>query len=483
MPVLRRNLPHADTLFDKRYVARGVSVPSGAEPSDGILTIRNASYVRQDGQFYQVRFDAGLQRWRLTREAAPDAHFTGPLIERLSDGRWQFSRAGLAGGGGSKGPFYVSPEDWEIYRPYLSQAIGDFHVTEYILLRQRLSRSLGAREEVVFNALGMRRGVAEAPHVSPEELELFQVHVEGIRALRSHRVSGYGTWRPEPDALIVAQRHMFLPEPPTQVTDEAIMNFLASAMPSVAELSPTEVRLLIAQLQLRAGGANALRIFTTLGRRPLPHETLAPVTPEELTHWAGALNHVRALRAANPSLSDLPGPSHVAQVPPAAVPRLDLIPEREWPDVAYYYGTPYELERFRGAQFIPLSTSRPAQSPVQGIPLLSLPPETPLAQAAGVPDAWLPRTPLSIATQSAPSTPVGQASGAWIRIDLRAMRRLPPSTNPLLAPLPYALYRQVTENGSTLVLRRIMPVDTQGWWNPAIFIEPGQFTVHFWSTR
>ncbi|UPG90562.1 hypothetical protein L2Y96_01980 [Luteibacter aegosomaticola] len=477
-PALRRDFAHADTLFDKRYIARGVAAAQGAESAEGIFRIRQANYIRQDGQFYQVRFDAGMRGWRLTRAGALDAQFSGPLIERLPGGRWQVQRAGLLGGQPKgTGPYHVSAEDWELYRGYLSEALGDFHVTEYMLLRQRMARALGTREETVFNALGMRRPVNAAPiHVAAEEAELFQTHVAGIRELRSTRQTGYGTWRPEPAALERAQAQIMFPPLLNVTPDDFFLEFRARAMPLVADLSPNELRELIGDLQVRAGEANAIRIFTTLGRRPLPNETLLQVSPEELTHWTAALNHVRAMRSANPRLGELPGPSTAAPLAPA--PRLELVPESEWPDVAYYYATAYEMEHFRHARTLTLSQVRPAQSPVQGIPLMTQSPETLLSQTGSVPDAWLPRTPMSRATLPPATTSLGQASGAWIRIELR--RLLPPPTA-LGAHLghPYRLYRQHTVDGPMLVLRQTNP-PALGWWNPAVFFHEGNFSIHFW---
>jgi hypothetical protein len=475
---LRRSFAHADTLFDKRYVVRGVTASDGAESAEGIFRIRQATYIRQDGQFYQVRFDAGMHGWRLTRAGVLDAQFSGPLIQRLPGGRWQVHRAGLLGGQPkSAGPYHVSGEDWELYRGYLSEALGDFHVTEYMLLRQRMARALGTREETVFNALGMRRPADAAPiHVAAEEAELFHVHVAGIRELRSTRLTGYGTWRPEPAALERAQAQVMFPPMVNLTPDAYLIEFRARAMPLVADLSPNEMRGLIGDLQLRAGEANAIRIFTTLGRRPLPNETLLQVSPEELTHWTAALNHVRAMRSANPGLGELPGPSTAAPLAPA--PRLELVPDSEWPDVAYYYATAYEMEHFRHARTLTLSQARPAQSPVQGIPLMTQPPETLLSQAGRVPDAWLPRTPISRATLPPATTSLGQASGAWIRIELR--RLLPPPTA-LGAQLghPYRLYRQHTVDGPMLVMRQTNP-PALAWWNPAVFFHEGHFSIHFW---
>lgn len=477
-PVLRRTFQHGDSIFDKRFIARDVTAPVGAENADGVIALRGASYVRQDGHLYQVRFDQHMQGWRLTRAGALDVNFTGPLVERLPNGRWHFRSSGLAGGGGSR-PHYVSPEDWELYRPYLSEEIADFPAAEYTLLRQRMARAIGLREEVVFNALGMRQRGGHAVEISPMERELFQVYVQGIREMRTLRVTGYGTWRPEPQAFLHAQQQVHFPPVGPEMTDEQLLAFRETAMPQLATFTPAEMRLLITELQQRAGEANALRIFTTLGRRPQAGDSLLTVLPEELTHWTAAVRRVQGLRVVNPALADdvavnLPGSSRISAEPAA----LEIVPEAEWPEVAYYYATPYELERFRDANVLMLSQSRPAQSPVLGVPLLTQPPETLLAQTGNVPDAWLPRTLVSIATLPAATTPLGQASGARVRVELRRM--LPPPTA-LGARLgsPYRLYRQATEQGPMLILR---PADAQvfGWWQPAILLHGGNFSIHFW---
>jgi hypothetical protein len=95
-----RTVPAPDTLFEKRFLARGVAAPSGKPPSSGVFTIDGNRYIRQGGKMYHVQFDSSTAGWRLNRPGALDARFPGPAIERLADGQWHFRRVGLAGGSG-----------------------------------------------------------------------------------------------------------------------------------------------------------------------------------------------------------------------------------------------------------------------------------------------------------------------------------------------------------------------------------------------
>jgi len=94
----RRALPAADTLFEKRFVAKGVTAPSGPKPASGVYTIGGDRFIHHAGRFYQVRFDPNIDGWRLTYKGTPDANFTGPAIKRLANGSWHYRRVGLLGG-------------------------------------------------------------------------------------------------------------------------------------------------------------------------------------------------------------------------------------------------------------------------------------------------------------------------------------------------------------------------------------------------
>ncbi|URL58292.1 hypothetical protein IM816_17135 [Luteibacter flocculans] len=93
-----RALPAADTLFEKRFIAKGVTAPPGPAPASGVYTIGHDRFIHHAGRFYQVRFDPNIDGWRLTYKGTPDANFTGPAIKRLANGSWHYRRVGLLGG-------------------------------------------------------------------------------------------------------------------------------------------------------------------------------------------------------------------------------------------------------------------------------------------------------------------------------------------------------------------------------------------------
>ncbi|MGE7137376.1 dermonecrotic toxin domain-containing protein [Luteibacter sp. NPDC031894] len=106
-----RGVPAADTLFEKRFLARGVALPEGRPSAAGVFTIDGNRYVRQGGEMYHVRFDPDIGGWRLNRPGALDARFSGPAIEWRPDGQWHFRRIGLAGGYGGAPTLSAMLED------------------------------------------------------------------------------------------------------------------------------------------------------------------------------------------------------------------------------------------------------------------------------------------------------------------------------------------------------------------------------------
>ncbi|URL58295.1 hypothetical protein IM816_17150 [Luteibacter flocculans] len=93
-----RTLMAPDAVFEKRFIAKGVSAPAGPAPASGVYTIGVDRFIHQGGKFYQVRFDSNINGWRLTYKGTPDSTFTGPAIERLPGGQWYYRRVGLLGG-------------------------------------------------------------------------------------------------------------------------------------------------------------------------------------------------------------------------------------------------------------------------------------------------------------------------------------------------------------------------------------------------
>jgi len=97
----QRSLPTPDTLFDKRYIARHVSAPTGQPSASGVYAMEGRRYIQQGGNLYQVRFDRNMDTWRLMRPGAGPSTW-GPAIERLPSGQWRFHRVGLLGGYGER---------------------------------------------------------------------------------------------------------------------------------------------------------------------------------------------------------------------------------------------------------------------------------------------------------------------------------------------------------------------------------------------
>lgn len=106
-------------------------------------------------------------------------------------------------------------------------------------------------------------------------------------------------------------------------------------------------------------------------------------------------------------------PAHAAHLDGSASLRLRQVPEGEWPETAYYYATPAELREAHRTGVLMLPQQRLARDGVQGIPLLTLPPWTPLPGTTGIAGPWLPRAP------AASTLTPAQAGGAWVRIELR----------------------------------------------------------------
>ncbi|MEX1828045.1 hypothetical protein [Luteibacter sp. CQ10] len=177
----RRPLPRPDTLFEDRFLAHGVTLPSGPVPANGVYAIGQARYIRHGDKVFQVRFDTASRGWRLTRPGALDAHVSGPAIERRPDGLWHFRHTGLRGGSG-RGPTRTELDLMADAMPTSSDpSFSGLTRMQFDALWTELSNRLGAAE--AFDVL--RHMVSRLPGETIA-LRSTQLHAwrEGLRIAR-----------------------------------------------------------------------------------------------------------------------------------------------------------------------------------------------------------------------------------------------------------------------------------------------------------
>jgi hypothetical protein len=98
----RRSVPPPDTLFEKGFIARDLTVPA-RKPASAVFFMGDEQVILQHGKLYRVRYDANMRTWRLNRRGAGDSNFTGPAIVHRADGLWHHHRVGALGGGNLPG--------------------------------------------------------------------------------------------------------------------------------------------------------------------------------------------------------------------------------------------------------------------------------------------------------------------------------------------------------------------------------------------
>jgi hypothetical protein len=304
-----RGVARPDTLFEARFIARGVKAPKGPAPKDGIYRIDGAAYIRQGESFYQVHFDDAAQAWRLTRAGAPNKAANGPLVERLADGTWRFQRSGLLGGirtyGNRSESFSTHAEargvslfnEWFQTRHLQLEPVHTLSYAQFVALRSRLSELLGPLTAArVWHIRGLNRpgslGTLTARHQSawndamayaratPRDASLPFGALGGPAQLPPTATTRAGAF-----ALDVA-------------TPAALDQLRARVIPAMADFSAVEFEMLANRLNALLGPARARRVFHAAGfRAPLdPAESLPAATAAEVAALDESLHWVIALR-------------------------------------------------------------------------------------------------------------------------------------------------------------------------------------------
>ena len=387
--------------FEERYAARDLS-HVGTPDHEGVFHVRGQSYIEQDGTHFLVRRDADYGRWRLApRRGAPDARFTGPLIERV-DGRWVYAHdLGLRGG-------------MRRIRRHLD--------------RLSLRDNPGQPPAVPADRPLPRAAEPAAPPRLP-----FPAHMEGLRAealaAQADNPSAAVLLRTEGDYLkvIVEPRSGF-------ILDEGLH-------PDVATLSAHQRRVFLHELEARfplaAERAEVLQMrgwARNDGRRlPSPPHSPRPVAdadvqspsissssgdslPPEPTlssHQQARWDEALAVARTGPRTATLASNASHAVV--ETLSPAEIVPRDEWPARAWLFSErpfqpgPHNEGITLGEESLWFDSARGVRS----YPLSVRPPETPvnlLAEALGV----------SPAQQAGGRDPLGY----WVQIDTARLRHL-----------------------------------------------------------
>ncbi|WP_368311225.1 DUF6543 domain-containing protein [Luteibacter sp. CQ10] len=281
----RRPLPRPDTLFEDRFLAHGVTLPSGPVPANGVYAIGQARYIRHGDKVFQVRFDTASRGWRLTRPGALDAHVSGPAIERRPDGLWHFRHTGLRGGSGrvSVRANLYGGEDWETLRPRLSLDIADFSHQEVLNLQAWLNRQLAPWDaEFLFQTLGRHwdEGLAR-PAVAASQRALWNQAIGHVRAQRTPppprpgTPTGSAAVPPETPPAAVAEGLVRVPrdEWPAAVyfyaTPDDLGRLQQAHVRQLDPASPAHVELTLPQTRIGEGAMQGVPVLAATPWTPL----------------------------------------------------------------------------------------------------------------------------------------------------------------------------------------------------------------------
>jgi hypothetical protein len=390
--------------FDERYAMRNLG-SVGAPGPDGVFRIRGQSFIEQDGTHFLVHHDADYALWRLApAQGALDAHFTGPLIERV-DGRWIYAHdAGLRGG---------------MRRGRLAQVI-------------RAPSDPGWRPPGSAPAHGTPEPVADVFMVDPHEmplpagLEHLRAEFDAARAANPSAVS----WA-RADGTYV---QTYVPQRSALILDPLLH-------PDIASLSAHQRRVFLHEIDTRfplaAERAEALDIGAWArdhGRRvpsPPPNgvggdpgrqsPTISsstgdpvPAVPTLAPHQQARWNEALAVARNAPRTASQAGPSNAALSIEALSP-AEVVPRDNWPGRVWVFSDrefqlgPNDTGVSLGGDFS--SWFRLSQG-IRSYPVSVLPPETPtnvLSEVIGVMPGQ----------QAAGRDPLAH----WMQIDLLARRR------------------------------------------------------------
>lgn len=218
----------------------------------------------------------------------------------------------------------------------------------------------------------------------------------------------------------------------------------------LADLSSDELFRLRIELKRRLGFHHGEELYIDRIRRPSAELPTPAMTELETTTWHEALAMIRGARNAAP-------PPAMAADEIAG--RLWHVPESEWPEVAYFYAPASTLETVSEDVLLVAQTSLDSVG-VNGIPLFTAPPSTPVNQVDALASSWLP---------DGPSGELGALTGAWLRIDLRAATQgIRPS---------FDLFRLGSAPGHAFVLRPTSQSASTGTGERALWLF-GHHTTH-----
>lgn len=181
----RRIVADAEGVFESRFVTH-VELAGATRSSEGFHVIGGRHYLRQNDKTYGVRYDRGHSTWRLTRDGALDANFTGPAIARTPEGLWTYRHdLGLLGGS----PHDVTPGMHVLLRSrgVADPEFGALSLAQRDIFLRQLSRLTGGADEATQALLDARAtGVPTAVHVPAwrEALRLAR-HMPGAPINRS----------------------------------------------------------------------------------------------------------------------------------------------------------------------------------------------------------------------------------------------------------------------------------------------------------
>jgi hypothetical protein len=424
----RRALPAPDTLFEERFLARGVSVPSGKPSASGVYTVAGQNYIQQRGRMYHVAFDADIAGWRLSRPGALDARFTGPAIEPLPNGQWHFRHVGLRGG--------VAPNS------LLELSVLEATLTHGAPMNTTLRQLTPHQRSVVARELLDRLpSFEQALHVAQSTADF--AGPRGPLSLTQRRA-----W----NRSLEAGRRAPPDAPPIDLSEE--LGLLAETIRDPAAISASlqpltqyQRSVVIGNLHSRLPFDEALRIARGMNTEP------AILTPTHLRIWNEALEVGRRAPTHNPNPPSLPGNTTTAgpeltgssgtRHSPAPAPgnpgtsqtasdaRINrarqpllpqggdsLVPRENWPGAVYLYLPSTRLQRALGPGSLAIPQYR-VNGTTHGVAVSTMAPET-----------------LSV--------PSGGAVG-WVRID---MSRLSARTH-----RPLELLRGLDADGGGFILR------------------------------
>lgn len=265
-----------------------------------------------------------------------------------------------------------------------------------------------------------------------------------------------GSWRHRPVGLLGGSGRGDIPLSISQLTHRA-----ARLSREVQDLTPSQWRALWDDLRRRCGSAivagdilrRAVRAASPQGG---PAGTLSR---HEIQLWRSSVGAARAIR---PTARARTGAVDLSARPPDGLEQL--LPD-QWPEFVWHYTSRNEV-RLMGGPIAFLHQSRLPDGQVFGLSALTAPPMTP----------WQAATGLLPPVQGAPNRAIGEVAGAWVRINLGALRE---RAN-LEGNVALNVFRPAAP-GSTRIVVRLAPTRTDPLGQAPILLRNDQYTVGTWD--